>query len=255
MNLEKASTLNSHIQIQSPEAMGLTLEIAGIGARSHAFIIDWHIRLLLAISWILGCGIALFSFQGMQSAWEHASTGMLYLWLGPAGVIYFFYHPVLEIIMSGRTPGKRMAGVKIVTNKGLTPGAGALLIRNVFRLLDSLPAFYLVGLGAVALTRHQVRIGDMAAGLMLVYSDEINKKELHQASQLALKSDLSPADQALLLDLLKRWPQMQIEDRIRLGEKFLARTGSPVPTSYTEKKQHDKQLLEQLEKLAETGKR
>ncbi len=229
------------------------MEIAGIGARSHAFIIDWHFRLLVAVSWILVCGIALFSFQGMRFAWDQASTGMLYLWLAPAGVIYFFYHPVLEIMMSGQTPGKRMAGVRIVTINGLTPPASALLIRNVFRMLDSLPAFYFVGLSAVAFTRHQVRIGDMAAGLMLVYSNEIDKKQLQRASQLALKSNLDPADQSLLLDLLNRWPQMQTEDQIRLGMKFLNKIGKAIPDQHTEKKQLSQQLLEQLEAVAEIG--
>ena len=229
------------------------MEIAGIGARSHAFIIDWHFRLLLAISWILGCGIALFSFQGMRFAWDHASTGMLYLWLAPAGIIYFFYHPVLEIMMSGRTPGKRMAGVRLVTINGLAPPASTLLIRNVFRLLDSLPAFYIVGLAAVALTRQQVRIGDMAAGLMLVYGNEIDQKQLQRASQLALKSNLDPVDQSLLLDLLNRWPQMQTEDQIRLGIKFLDKIGETISTQNTEKKQLGKQLLEQLEAVAEMG--
>ncbi len=232
----------------------MSMEIAGIGARSHAFIIDWHFRLLLAISWILGCGIALFSFQGMRFAWDQASTGMLYLWLAPAGIIYLFYHPLLEIMMSGRTPGKRMAGLKIVTINGLTPATSALLIRNVFRMLDSLPAFYFVGLATVALTRHQVRIGDMAAGLLLVYSNDIDQKLLHQASQLALKTNLDPADQSLLLDLLNRWPQMQTEDQIRLGEKFLGKIGkSIIADQNIEKKHMSKQLLEQLEAVAEMG--
>ncbi len=253
MNYKQDLATSNHILIQSPEAFGMSIEIAGIGARSHAFIIDWHFRLLLAISWILGCGIALFSFQGMRYAFDQASTGMLYLWLAPAGIIYFFYHPLLEIIMSGRTPGKRMAGVKIVTINGLTPDVSSLLIRNVFRLLDSLPAFYIVGLAAVALTRQQVRIGDMAAGLMLVYSQEIDQKQLQQASQLALKSNLDPADQSLLLGLLNRWPQMQTEDQIRLGEKFLHKIGKTVSSQNQEITKQSKQLWEQLEKLAKTG--
>ena len=50
--------------------------------------------------------------------------------------------------MRGRTPGKRMAGVRIVARDGGAPSVGALLVRNVFRLIDSLPLLYGVGLVA-----------------------------------------------------------------------------------------------------------
>ena len=71
-------------------------------------------------------------------------------WFGtvvlPALAIYFLYHPVLELAMRGRTPGKRSAGIHVVTRDGSAPSAGALLVRNVFRLIDSLPVAYGVGL-------------------------------------------------------------------------------------------------------------
>lgn len=249
--LKKDQAVNGRLQLQSPESIGLDMEIAGIGARSHAFVIDWHIRLLLAISWLLACGILLFSFQGLfASPWENESKGLLFLWLLPAGIFYFFYHPILEIIMSGRTPGKRMAGVKLVTLKGLTPGFGALIIRNVFRLLDSLPAFYILGLGTVACTRHQVRIGDLAAGLVLVYDNHVKQKELKQVSRLALTSDLIPDDQALLLELLNRWKQLREDDRIRLGEQFLNKIGKPITNDAPNKKIRSKSLLTELEQIA-----
>ena len=62
-----------------------------------------------------------------------------------------------------------MAGIQIVTRDGGSPGVGALLTRNVFRLVDSLPLLYGVGLLATIVTRNHVRIGDIAAGTLLVY--------------------------------------------------------------------------------------
>src|SRR2546430_15910805 len=62
-----------------------------------------------------------------------------------------------------------MAGVRIVARDGGAPSAGALLTRNVFRLVDSLPLCYGVGLITVVLTRDNLRIGDMAAGTLLVF--------------------------------------------------------------------------------------
>lgn len=86
-----------YLYIQSAESMGLSFEITGIGARSHAFVIDWHIRFLLATTWLLASGIALFSFKELfNSPWEYASPTFVYLWLIPPAILYFFYHPILE---------------------------------------------------------------------------------------------------------------------------------------------------------------
>src|SRR5262249_48759921 len=70
----------------------------------------------------------------------------------------------------GRTPGKRMVGIEIIATDGSAPGVGAILTRNVFRLIDSFPGAYAVGLIATMATRNGVRIGDMAAGTLLVYA-------------------------------------------------------------------------------------
>jgi uncharacterized RDD family membrane protein YckC len=238
-----------HLQLQTPEAVPYRLEIAGIGARSHAFIIDWHIRLLLALTWLLAVGFGLYSLEQMRALirYELSSFATL-VWLVPAGLIYFLYHPLLEIAMSGRTPGKRMAGVRLVTLQGRTPGIGALLLRNVFRLLDSLPGFYAVGLIAVAVTKQQVRIGDLAAGLVLVYDNAVERKELRRAADLALRSRLSADDQALLLDLLERWKDLEDETRIRFAEQFLRRIGRALPEP-GKKSKHSRQLKSELERL------
>lgn len=239
----------AHIPLQTPEALDYRLEIAGIGARAHAFIIDWHIRLLLALTWLVAVGFGFYSLEQMRTLIRHDLSSLAaLLWLGPAAIIYFLYHPILEIVMAGRTPGKRMSGVRLVTLQGRTPGIGALLLRNVFRLLDSLPGFYLVGLAAVALTKQQVRIGDLAAGLVLVYDNAVKPKELRRATELALHSRLSSGDQALLLDLLERWPDLEDETRIRFAAQFLKRIGKPIPEA-AKKSQHSRQLKAALDKL------
>ena len=233
------------LKLHSPDSVDYQLEIAGIGARSHAFVIDWHIRLLLAVAWLMAFGFIFSIWQDLKiDNWKNMPTLLLMTWLVPAGMIFFLYHPVLEIAMSGRTPGKRMAGVRLVSLNGQPPGAGALLLRNVFRLLDSLPGFYGIGLVSVALTRHQVRIGDMAAGLVLVYDDSVNAKILQRATNLALHSALKPQDQTLLLDLLERWSQLNADVRIRLGTQFLDRIGQRAPAKVRSKE--IRRLLELL---------
>ena len=155
--------LPSDLVVDSVTGIAVRLAIAGPGARSYAFIIDWHIRFILGFCWYLFAALLYNGRLGLVAPPDHAGS-----WFGlvllPAVAIYLLYHPVLELAMRGRTPGKRMAGVYLVARDGGVPSAGALLIRNVFRLIDSLPAFYAVGLLAVILTREHLRVGDMAAG-------------------------------------------------------------------------------------------
>jgi hypothetical protein len=150
--------------------------------------------------------------------------------------------------MAGRTPGKRMAGVRLVTLQGHSPGVGTILLRNVFRLIDSLPGFYFLGLITIALTRNQVRIGDLAAGLVLVYDNTIKPKTLEQVTHLALHSQLSTDDQALLMDLLNRWEGLATETRIQFAKQFFARIGKAVP-ELNEGNKQDQILKQALETL------
>ena len=108
--------------------------------------------------------------------------------------------------LRGQTPGMRMAGVRLVAlADGGVPGIGALLIRNVFRLVDSLPSFYAIGLVTTMVTKNAVRIGDIAAGTVLVYDEQPRDALLSQFSGRAVER-LGLAQAQLVRELLDRWP-------------------------------------------------
>jgi len=207
---------DDQVSVQSATGVDLTLNIAGPGSRSYAFVIDWHLRLLLAGAWLLLAGFVLKLNLNLKS--QDALLSLL-----PAAIIYFLYHPILEVAMRGRTPGKRMAGLRIVHRSGGAPGTAALLIRNVFRLIDSLPAFYVVGLVSCFFTVNRVRIGDMAAGTLLVLDDAAAVKSLARMEALAAASSL-PLDALELVDqILERWPSLESPNRMQIARLLLAR--------------------------------
>jgi uncharacterized RDD family membrane protein YckC len=206
---------DDRIFVHSATGVDLTLSVAGPGSRSYAFVIDWHIRLLLGAAWLLAANFLLKLSLSPRS--QDALLSLL-----PAATIYFLYHPILEVALRGRTPGKRMAGLALVNRSGGTPGTAALLIRNVFRLIDGLPAFYVVGLVSF-FTAHRVRIGDMAAGTLLVVDDATAGKSLSRLETLAAGSRL-PLDALELLDqVLERWPSLESRNRSQIACALLAR--------------------------------
>jgi len=239
------------LKLTSTDATAVNLPIAGTGSRSYAFLIDWHIRVILALAWLIGVSALLGLLEG-QGLWkelfDNVGSAVFYLVVLPPALLYFLYHPVLEIALKGRTPGKRAAGIRIVTVEGQTPDVSALLIRNVFRLIDSLPVLYVVGLACVLLSPRQVRIGDMAAGTLLAHEKK--------ATRNAFERFAAPGTDALGLhatevahDLLKRWKSLEPDKRSRIAAKLIRSCGQTLPGDMS-KHALDRELHERLTKLA-----
>jgi uncharacterized RDD family membrane protein YckC len=207
---------DDQLSVQSVTGVDLTLAIAGPGTRSYAFVIDWHIRLLLACAWLLVAVVAL----RVKITW-HSHDGLLTAL--PAAIIYFLYHPIVEVVTRGHTPGKRMAGVRILGRDGGQPSTTALLLRNVFRLIDSLPATYLVGLTTCFLTRQRIRLGDMAAGTLLVLDNAAAEASLLRIERLAAKSKLSLDALELVDQILERWESLESANRAQIARSLLSR--------------------------------
>ncbi|MBT4837009.1 MAG: RDD family protein [Methylococcales bacterium] len=224
--------MDENIKMTSADGVSFSWEIAGAGSRSYAFIIDWHIRLLLVLVWIglmmLILGIDTFSNTLRDSFIDEDADKFVYLITIPPTIMYFLYHPILEILMRGYTPGKRIAGIKIMNIDGEVPSSSALLIRNIFRLVDSLPFLYTLGLAVTVFTKQSVRIGDLAAGTVLVYETKTDSQSIKIATQLAINQTMSSQDQILLLDLIDRWKILQKDKRVKLGSKFLIKIGENV---------------------------
>ncbi len=199
----------------------ISLRIAGPGTRSYAFVTDWLLRTLLALGLLLtGAVLRLILALGGHRA--PGNTVMI-----AAGILaiatYILYHPVVEVAMRGRTPGLRKAGARIVTLEGATPGTGALLIRNLFRLIDSLPVCYMVGLACCMLTKQRVRFGDMVAGTVLVVDEPDPVRSLGRLSAQMQRTALSLEALRLIHDLLDRWPSLEDARRTQLARALLAK--------------------------------
>jgi uncharacterized RDD family membrane protein YckC len=210
------------LTVRGLTGVDMTLKLAGPGTRSYAFVVDWHIRVLGVLAWGL-LGILLHQELPAAAAGKVASNPIMIAMMVCAGLTYFLYHPVLEWALRGRTPGKRMAGIRIVTVEGEMAGPGPLLMRNLFRLIDSLPFLYLVGLVCCFVTRQSVRIGDMAAGTVLVLDATDCARSLSRLGAILERSPLPPETLKLVQDVLDRWKALQKPQRLALARALLAR--------------------------------
>jgi uncharacterized RDD family membrane protein YckC len=211
------------LEVESADGTRLRLPIAGPGARSYAFTIDWHVRILVALAWALVAILVLGTPSSFKSLVESHGTLQFWLIVGIPIAIYLLYHPVLEIALRGHTPGKNMAGVRLVNRAGLPPSRGALLLRNLLRVIDALPAMYAVGLAVCVIRDDQQRLGDLVAGTVLVYGREVEQSDFDDR---ALGAAVAP-DVAIASELLTRWDTLAAASRRALAASLIARRGMP----------------------------
>jgi uncharacterized RDD family membrane protein YckC len=143
-------------EISTPEGVQLALPLAHLGSRFVAISIDLlvgGVALAIAI-------LALLAAGGGLAASFAAATGLL--------VFYIGYQDVFEVLGGGRTLGKRAVGLRVVTDGGTAVGLRASLIRNVLLLVEGLPTSYVPAVISVLATRNNQRLGDLAAGTLVV---------------------------------------------------------------------------------------
>ena len=214
----------SGLVVDSVTGVDVALPVAGPGARSYAFVIDWHIRTILAVAWYLVAAMLHNGSWYVNTPLSPGSGWFVYV-IAPPAVIYFLYHPLLEVATRGHTPGKRMAGVQIVSRDGGAPSVGSLLTRNVFRLIDSFPFGYAVGLVTTMLTRNHVRIGDLAAGTLLVYVHN-DTALAHYADERPAVNQLDATTAEVITELLQRWDTLDRAARRRIAHAILKDSGA-----------------------------
>ncbi len=169
----------SKLTVETPEQIGLEFELAGLGSRLLAALIDFLCMLAFLIA---ALAIAFGAIESGQESWkqvaENASQQAPWTQgLGVAATILVFlsiflvqwgYYIICEMVTGGASPGKRALGLRVIRDNGLPIGFVASLLRNLVRFVDFLPWGYGVGLVAVFASARGQRLGDLAAGTLVV---------------------------------------------------------------------------------------
>ncbi|EEG77970.1 RDD family protein [Dethiobacter alkaliphilus] len=155
----------------SPEKVYLNLELAGLGSRFAARFIDGVIQVILIIF------VGVISFY---APWDTTlNIALLFILVFAVMTGYFIF---FETFWNGQTPGKRIIRIRVVQSDGSAVTFVKVLIRNIIRIIDQLPFSYAIGMISVFVTKSSQRLGDMAAGTIVVKEniEEVPKPlELH----------------------------------------------------------------------------
>jgi uncharacterized RDD family membrane protein YckC len=162
------------LTIETPEGVPLELTLAGVGSRCAAALIDYVFQaiILVALGLVLGYGAGL-------SPGTSALDGAF--WILGFFLVFWGYDVAFEVLNSGQTPGKRMNGLRVVRESGAPVTFGTSAVRNVIRIIDLLPGTYLVGITSILVTQRNQRVGDLAAGTLVIREP----RELHPEVRLS----------------------------------------------------------------------
>ncbi|MCL1918678.1 MAG: RDD family protein [Peptococcaceae bacterium] len=155
------------IDITTPEHVKLHFKTAGLGSRSAALLFDSVILFGGALLLVFAVGIAARVLPGAVINWVVAGGIIAYF------LINWFYFAFFEYFGGGQTPGKRVVGLQTLGRSGESLTLLSSLIRNFLRLINmALPIFYVLDIVMLFLhSRHQ-RVGDLAAGTIVVYKEK-----------------------------------------------------------------------------------
>ncbi len=189
------SLLDTSYRVEIPGGIELEAQIVGPVARFLAFSIDFTIRCVLLIA----AAFALIPFGELGFGF----------WFIVWFIIEWFYPVLFEVFRKGQTPGKKTMGISVVQDD-LTPlSLGSSLVRNLLRTADFLPFFYLFGLVAMVSNSRFQRLGDLAAGTLVISVRETAKPaDVINISPLAPPTTLLRSEQTAMVDFLHRSKQL-----------------------------------------------
>ena len=207
--------MNDHLSVETPEQINLNFKKAGIGSRFYAALLD---TLLLGLLLFIGIYVN-FTFISelgdIVGNWLAAIGGVLIF------AMYWGYYMVFEITTNGQSPGKIALGLRVIKEGGYPINFSDAAIRNLVRIVDFLPLFYGTGLLVMLINGNWQRLGDLAAGTIIV---KTSRKDLKKTGE-SLTPDISHVKQSTEERLYSDWiqPMLVTEYELQMIREYIHR--------------------------------
>lgn len=223
---DASAPLDTVLTVVSPENIAFQFRLAGPAMRAVALFLD-----ALVIS---GLAFAAISLVGLFWVVADAFIGLILL---AAFFVWWGYGAACEVFANGRTVGKAALGLRVVSQTGLSINPAQAILRNLLRAVDVAPPFY-PGVASMALTSRLQRLGDLAAGTIVIVERKRRQPKAPRVEAGAV--DIVPPDfkpDPRLLEALaayvSRRPSLSLGRRRELSriaaERLCRAWGRPVP--------------------------
>ena len=231
-----------HYVIRTPENVTFGFEVAGVAVRGVAWCIDMCVM-----------GALVFTAAQLVGTLSSVTGGFADALLFVAVFsVQWWYAALLEWGWGGQTIGKRLCGIRTISEQGVGVSFVQAVVRNLVRVVDLLPGLYLVGGLSALLDRHGRRLGDLAAGTLVVHERRawvpasiVPPSERYEgfvddpAVRLAMRRVTAP-ERDVMVRLSHRREQLPLDTRRALFDRLAAhlemRLGLERPAHLTSEK-------------------
>ncbi len=216
--------MREHLVIRTPENVAFEHELAALGSRAMA----WGVDVVVIVALML---IASFAMQPVMSALGGLALALYFVVIF---LIQWWYGAITEWLLNGQTLGKKLLGLRSIGERGLRITFLQAVIRNLVRTVDFLPLLYGVGGVTALLDPRGRRLGDLAAGTVVVSerkaprpasflppSERHNTFASDPAVLLAARR-ITPPEREILVALSLRREQLPLSVRHGLFEDLAA---------------------------------
>lgn len=236
------------LTIDTPEQVEIRFPIAGVGSRFLAVLTDSLVQ-------VVGYAVLILIFVLIASSAPKTTGGAMShtgeKWLIAGVVLFHFllywgYFALFETWWNGQTPGKKLCKIRVIQQSGRQITFFEAMTRNLIRVIDMLPGFYLIGVISMLCNRRNQRLGDLAAATIVIHersSEEplwggngprtitagaferpAPEPAFQPSGEATLPADavakLSPEDLAVIDRFFSRILDMDLETRVRIAERL-----------------------------------
>lgn len=236
------------LDIRTPESIAFSYELAGVGSRFLAVFLDLlvQITLLILIAWglIVAASHLPQPVHSDKAADNFATAILVFI----VFLIFFGYFVLFEAFWNGQTPGKRMMGIRVVRDGGYPLDFSASLVRNLIRVGEAMIGFYAVAAIVAVSSPQNKRLGDMAAGTIVVRDAKLSQadllRDLRERPVYAATAFVSGEERSVIKRFLERRDALVPQRRKSLAHDLAERVRPRLPEDM--RKLDDEALLERL---------
>ncbi len=221
------------LRMETPEQIDVDMELAGLGSRFLAMIVDVALKTLVTLLLILIVSmiVSIIAAVGPTEFFRRQSYTVLAVIVAALGTFWMAYGVFFEVRWNGQTPGKLVARIRALKTSGAALDFTAAGIRNLLTVIYAIPVFYMIDAILILVTPRSQRLGDMAAGTVVIrerkvdLGDEPEDALLFYASQdyaftPTQMEPLTAGDRTVLREFLRRHVGMTSSGRARLAKKL-----------------------------------
>jgi len=171
MNSLSPALSPDQLTIDTPEQVAIRFPVAGLGSRFLAILADTIVQ-GVAYAVLILVFVLIMSSAPKVAGGSLSDTGEKWLIAGLLlfhFLLYWGYFALFETYWNGQTPGKRFCKIRVIQQSGRQISFFEAMTRNLIRVIDMLPGFYLIGVISMLCNRQHQRLGDLAAATLVVH--------------------------------------------------------------------------------------